>query len=226
MPNIEGTITQYKTTYDIDPHAGAADFDNSKWEIVQPKDLAGRRSGGHVAFMWYRTPLTIPAKIGAFDPSGAVAVLRVTVDDYAEVWVNGAIPGRSGYPRPASIQGHNTPNRVRSAPVRNPATSSRSRSSASTARSRSRRPIPYSFARQSWSCSSSDFCDKARLAPAGTLPHVWGSQGARSGCPIPPVEALCSVISPRLYRVRGCFLHSEHFPERPAPAKADFDALL
>ena len=112
VPNIEGTITQYKTTYDIDPHAGAADFDDSKWEMIQPKDLAGRRSGGHVAFMWYRTPLTIPAKIGAFDPSGAVAVLRVTVDDYAEVWVNGAIPGRSGYPRPASIQGHNMPNRV------------------------------------------------------------------------------------------------------------------
>ena len=62
--------------------------------------------------MWYRTPLTIPAKIDDFDPSGAVAVLRVTVDDYAEVWVNGAIPGRSGYPRPASIQGHNMPNRV------------------------------------------------------------------------------------------------------------------
>jgi gluconolactonase len=29
-----------------------------------------------------------------------------------EVWVNGAIPGRSGYPSPATIQGHNMPNRV------------------------------------------------------------------------------------------------------------------
>ena len=74
--------------------------------------MAARRSGGHVAFMWYRTPLTIPAKIGEFDTSGAVAVLTVTVDDYAEVWVNGAIPGRSGYPSPATIQGHNMPNRV------------------------------------------------------------------------------------------------------------------
>ena len=65
-----------------------------------------------MAFVWYRTALTIPAKIGEFDPAGAVAVLSVTVDDYAEVWVNGAIPGRSGYPRPATIQGHNVPNRV------------------------------------------------------------------------------------------------------------------
>ena len=112
VPAIPGTQTQSKTTYDIDPHAGGADFDDSKWPVVEPKDLAARRSGGHVAFMWYRTPLTIPAKIDDFDPSGAVAVLRVTVDDYAEVWVNGAIPGRSGYPRPASIQGHNMPNRV------------------------------------------------------------------------------------------------------------------
>jgi gluconolactonase len=112
VPVIEGVITQNKMTYDIDPHAGGSDFDDSKWPVIEAKDLAARRSGGHVAFMWYRTPLTIPAKIGEFDPSGAVAVLRVTVDDYAEIWVNGAIPGRSGYPRPATIQGHNMPNRV------------------------------------------------------------------------------------------------------------------
>jgi gluconolactonase len=112
VPVIEGVITQNKMTYDIDPHAGGTDFDDSKWPVIEPKDLAARRSGGHVAFMWYRTPLTIPAKIGEFDTSGAVAVLTVTVDDYAEVWVNGAIPGRSGYLSPATIQGHNMPNRV------------------------------------------------------------------------------------------------------------------
>ena len=112
VPAIEGAMPQYKTTYNIEPKAGGADFDDSKWPVIEPKDLAARRSGGHVAFMWYRTPLTIPAKIGEFDTSGAVAVLTVTVDDYAEVWVNGAIPGRSGYPSPATIQGHNMPNRV------------------------------------------------------------------------------------------------------------------
>jgi gluconolactonase len=112
VPIIENVITQNKMTYDIDPHAGGADFDDSKWPVVEPKDIGARRSGGHVAFMWYRTPLTIPAKIGDLDLSGAVAVFRVTVDDYAEVWVNGAIPGRSGYPRPAAIMGHNMPQRV------------------------------------------------------------------------------------------------------------------
>ena len=112
VPAIQGAMPQYKTTYSIEPQAGGSDFDDSKWSNIEPKDLAARRSGGHVAFMWYRTPLTIPAKIGDFDPNGAVAVLTVTVDDYAEVWVNGAIPGRSGYNSPATIQGHNMPNRV------------------------------------------------------------------------------------------------------------------
>jgi gluconolactonase len=112
VPIIENVITQNKMTYDIDPHAGGTDFDDSKWQVIEPKDLNGRRSGGHVAFMWYRSPLTIPAKIGAFDTSGAVAVFQTTVDDYAEIWVNGVIPGRSGYPRPAAIAGHNMPNRV------------------------------------------------------------------------------------------------------------------
>src|SRR3984957_7807750 len=112
VPIIQGVMTQKKMTYAVDPHAGGTDFDDSKWPVIEPKDLNARRSGGHVAFMWYRTPLTVPAKIGEFDPSGAVAVFRTTVDDYAEIWVNGVIPGRSGYPRPATISGHNMPNRV------------------------------------------------------------------------------------------------------------------
>jgi gluconolactonase len=111
-PMVPPAHVVYKTTYNFEPQAGAEKFDDSKWPVIEPKDLAARRSGGHVAFMWYRTPLTIPVKIGDFDTSGAIAVLNVTVDDYAEVWVNGAIPGRSGFPRPATIQGHNVPQRV------------------------------------------------------------------------------------------------------------------
>jgi hypothetical protein len=57
-----------------------------------------------------------PADCGAYTgpPDGLCGTRfgTVTVDDYAEVWVNGAIPGRSGYPSPATIQGHNVPNRV------------------------------------------------------------------------------------------------------------------
>jgi gluconolactonase len=112
VPAVQGLVTQSKTTYNIEPQAGAADFDDSKWQAIEPKDLSARRGGGHMAFLWYRTGLTIPAKLGDFDPTGAVVVLTVLVDDYAEVWINGQIPRRLGRPSPATIQGFNMPNRV------------------------------------------------------------------------------------------------------------------
>jgi gluconolactonase len=109
---IPGAMPQYKTAYDISPKAGDVMFDDSKWPVIEAKDLSARRSGGHVAFIWYRTNLTIPARVGDFDTTGAKAVLTVLVDDYAEVWVNGQMPRRAGYPSPATIQGFNMPNRV------------------------------------------------------------------------------------------------------------------
>ncbi len=112
VPAIQGAMPHYKTTYNIEPRAGESGFDDSKWPMIEAKDLAARRSGGHVAFMWYRAMLTIPAKLGAFDTADAQAVLQVLVDDYAEIWINGQMPRRSGYPSPATIQGLNMPNRV------------------------------------------------------------------------------------------------------------------
>jgi gluconolactonase len=111
-PAVQGLVTESKSTYGIEPQAGGADFDDSKWAAIEPKDLTARRSGGRLAFMWYRTPLIIPAKLGDFDPTGAVAVLTILVDDYAEIWLNGQIPRRLGRPSPATIQGFNMPNRV------------------------------------------------------------------------------------------------------------------
>jgi len=109
---IPEALPGYTTAYDISPHAGESGFDDSKWPTIAPKDLAARRGGGHVSFIWFRSNLTIPAKIGDFDTNGAKAVLTVLVDDYAEVWVNGQMPRRAGYPSPATIQGANMPNRV------------------------------------------------------------------------------------------------------------------
>ena len=64
------------------------------------------------SFFWFRATLTIPANAAGFDTNGAKAVLRVNVDDYAEVWVNGVLPRAAGRPSPAAIQGFNMPNRV------------------------------------------------------------------------------------------------------------------
>lgn len=109
---VQGALPEIKSAYDISPHAGEAGFNDSSWPTIKPEDLAVRRSGGHVAFVWYRTKITMPSKVGDFDITGAKAVLRVLVDDYAEIWVNGQMPRQSGYLSPATIQGLNMPNRV------------------------------------------------------------------------------------------------------------------
>jgi gluconolactonase len=109
---MTGRMKGYDKTFDMQPHAGEANFDDSKWEVIEPKSLADRRGGGKSSFLWYRTTLTIPAKVGDVDTTGAKAVFTAYVDDYAEVWINGQMPRRSGYPSPATIQGLNMPNRV------------------------------------------------------------------------------------------------------------------
>src|SRR5215467_12731062 len=111
-PALQGALPGYKTSYDISPHAGAKGFDDSSWQTLEPKQLADRRGGGKVSFLWYRTNLTVPAKIGNFDTANAKVVLTAYVDDYAEVWVNGEMPRRAGITSPATIQGFNIPNRV------------------------------------------------------------------------------------------------------------------
>ena len=111
-PALEGAIPGYKTSYDITPHAGEKGFDDSSWPTIEAKGLGDRRGGGKVSFLWYRTNLTVPAKVGNFETAGAKAVLTAYVDDYAEVWVNGEMPRRAGVTSPATIQGFNMPNRV------------------------------------------------------------------------------------------------------------------
>jgi gluconolactonase len=111
-PALQGAMPGYKTSYDISPHAGEKGFDDSSWPTIEPKGLGDRRGGGKVSFLWYRTNLTVPAKIGNFETAGARMVLTAYVDDYAEVWVNGEMPRRAGITSPATIQGFNIPNRV------------------------------------------------------------------------------------------------------------------
>ena len=112
VPAIPDALPEYKTTYDIAPHAGEAGFDDSHWPVIAPVDLAAKRGGGRVSFIWYRTRLTMPAEIGAFATSGTIAVLTANIDDYAEIWVNGQLPRAAGRPSPALIQGFNMPNRL------------------------------------------------------------------------------------------------------------------
>ena len=99
-------------TYDISPHAGVANFDDSTWESIASDTLDRRRCTGKLCFNWYRLNLTIPPTVGKFDPTGADAVFEIVVDDYAEVWVNGKLPLVLGQTGGALIRGYNAPNRV------------------------------------------------------------------------------------------------------------------
>ncbi|MBS0195399.1 MAG: SMP-30/gluconolactonase/LRE family protein [Planctomycetes bacterium] len=55
--------------------------------------------------------MTIPERINGLDTKGTTVVLELTVDDYAEVWVNGQLPLVLGE-RTSSVSGWNAPARV------------------------------------------------------------------------------------------------------------------
>src|ERR1700693_525916 len=48
-PALQGAMPQFKTSYDIAPHAGEKGFDDSSWPTIAPKGLAARRRGGKVS---------------------------------------------------------------------------------------------------------------------------------------------------------------------------------
>ncbi|MEP6571314.1 MAG: SMP-30/gluconolactonase/LRE family protein [Gemmatimonadota bacterium] len=99
-------------TYDIEPKAGAQDFDDSAWETLRAPELETRRGHGRLSYNWYRTSITVPERIGNVDPTGKALVLEVVVDDYAEVWVNGRLPAVLGQTGGQLARGFNAPNRV------------------------------------------------------------------------------------------------------------------
>ena len=99
-------------TYDVLPHAEAADFDDGGWERLAPADTMRRLASGRVCFNWYRLAVTIPERVGGLDPTGSTVVFEIVIDDYAEVWVNGELPLVLGASGGQVVSGFNAPNRV------------------------------------------------------------------------------------------------------------------
>jgi gluconolactonase len=97
---------------DIAPHAGAKEFDDSSWEVIGATTLEERRSNGRLAFNWYRLNIRIPERVDGFTTRGSTVVLEVTVDDYAEVWVDGELPRELGQSGGSLVAGWNAPNRI------------------------------------------------------------------------------------------------------------------
>jgi gluconolactonase len=112
-PGPDGQPTgQPVKTYDYRPHAGGADFDDSQWEVLDPTTLQQRRSTGRICFNWYRINVTIPERIGDFDPMGSTVVFETSIDDYAEVWVDGELPRGPGQSGGSVVKGWNASNRL------------------------------------------------------------------------------------------------------------------
>jgi gluconolactonase len=99
-------------TYDFTPHAGGADFDDSKWEKIDPTTLEGRRSTGRLCFNWYRINITIPPRANDVDLAGTTAVFETSIDDYAEIWVDGEMSRALGQSGGSVVKGWNAPNRL------------------------------------------------------------------------------------------------------------------
>jgi gluconolactonase len=99
-------------TYDYAPHAGGADFDDMNWEVVDATTLSRRRGNGRLSFNWYRLKITIPESVAGFDPAGSTAVFETSLDDYAEIWVDGELSRALGQSGGSVISGWNAPNRL------------------------------------------------------------------------------------------------------------------
>ena len=112
-PDVNGQPTGAPVkTYDYEPHAGGASFDDSSWPVISAERLKERRSTGRLCFNWYRINVTVPSHIGSFDATGSTAVFETSLDDYAEVWVNGELPRYLGQTGGSVISGWNAPNRI------------------------------------------------------------------------------------------------------------------
>jgi len=100
------------STWDYQPHAGGRDFDDSQWAVLDPSTLSARRGNGRLSFNWYRIEVTIPERLSDVELSGTDVVFETSLDDYAEVWVDGELarlPGQSGG---SVVAGWNATNRL------------------------------------------------------------------------------------------------------------------
>jgi gluconolactonase len=99
-------------TYDYVPKAGVAGFDDTAWDSIDPTTLMQRRGRGRLSFNWYRLAITIPERVGDVDPTGSTVYFETSVDDYAEIWVDGELPRAAGQIGGSVVGGWNGVNRV------------------------------------------------------------------------------------------------------------------
>lgn len=99
-------------TWDYEPQAGGADYDDSSWPVIAPNTLDERRTNGRLSFNWYRIRITVPERIGDFDPTGSTVWFDTSLDDYAEIWVDGELPRAFAQSGGSVVKGWNANNRL------------------------------------------------------------------------------------------------------------------
>ena len=99
-------------TFDVQPRPGDAGFDGAAWPRVAPAELALRRGGGKLSFVWYRLTLNLPAELGGHPLAGATALFETAVDDAAEVWIDGELRRCPQQQGGSMVAGWNAANRV------------------------------------------------------------------------------------------------------------------
>lgn len=110
-PDGQPGITPVKT-YDYTPHAGGVDYDDSRWQKIEPTSLPQRRGNGRVGFNWYRIKITIPETVGSYTTNGSTLVFETSLDDYAEIWVDGELSRSTGQRGGSVVAGWNSTNRL------------------------------------------------------------------------------------------------------------------
>lgn len=112
-PDADGQPTGAKRrTQSLEPRAGAAGFDDARLQPIAPESLAQRRGNGRLSFGWYVLRFVVPEQIAGVSVAGRTLLFETTVDDYAEIWVDGALPRALGQRGGSVVAGWNAPNRV------------------------------------------------------------------------------------------------------------------
>jgi hypothetical protein len=110
---------------EIEPRAHGK-FDDSKWDVLKPETLRQGRGAGKYCWCWYRIQVTIPDTVGGKKFEGGPVWFSTVVDDYGEVWVDGALNHKLGETGRGEVSGFNAKNRVRlqkkGEPVKDPKT--------------------------------------------------------------------------------------------------------
>jgi sugar lactone lactonase YvrE len=106
------TASTEHVTLDVAPRPRAPSWDSAAWQLIAPHEAGERRGHGHLAMGWLRAGLVLPERIGEVSIEGATIALEVTVDDYAEIWVDGRQRTWLGERGGSVVAGWNAPNRV------------------------------------------------------------------------------------------------------------------